>query len=336
MLEKPSISEETIKNILFKGFGLSNQTIHFLPLGADQNTAVYKAVTRDAKSYFVKLRFGELNFASIAIPRFLFDSGLRQIIPPIPLVNNSLWLEEENFTVQVYPFVDGNHGFHSPLTAIQWQIFGQTIKKLHQTNLPNSLRAMVPEEEYSTRFGEILRNNIENIGSYSLEDELDRKTVSLMTEKKATILELIQRSEILAQSLKKHPPEHVLCHGDMHGWNLLIGLEGDLYLVDWDTLVFAPKERDLMFIGAGIGNSGYSPQEETRLFYTGYGQTEINPYALAFYRYSRIVEDIALFFDQIILADEHNEDRKQAFLYLRSNFYPGGPIERAILSDQTV
>ena len=54
-----------------------------------------------------------------------------------------------------------------------------------------------------------------------------------------------------------------------------------------------------MFIGAGLGNSGYSPEEEAYLFYDGYGETEINQIAIAYYRYARIVEDIAVLCDEI-------------------------------------
>jgi spectinomycin phosphotransferase len=37
---------------------------------------------------------------------------------------------------------------------------------------------------------------------------------------------------------------------------LIVDKENALYIVDWDTLIFAPVERDLMFIGAGIWDSG--------------------------------------------------------------------------------
>ena len=44
----------------------------------------------------------------------------------------------------------------------------------------------------------------------------------------------------------------------------------NLYLVGGDTLILAPKKPDLMFIGGGIWDSGYTPDEES-LFYKGYG-----------------------------------------------------------------
>ena len=213
--------------------------------------------------------------------------------------------------------------------------FGQTIKLIHNIHLNTLIRTMVPKEEYSTAFGDRLRKVLENINSYSQEDDLCQETVKFLIEKKTAILDLVQRSETLAKVLKKQPSEIVLCHGDMHGWNLLIGQEGDLYLVDWDTLVLAPKERDLMFIGAGLGNSGYSPEEEAYLFYDGYGETEINQLAIAYYRYARIVEDVAVICDQIFHSEEEGEDRKQALLYLKSNFDPGGTIDTAYLADLT-
>ncbi len=104
-----------------------------------------------------------------------------------------------------------------------------------------------------------------------------------------------------------------MCHADIHGWNLLIDKEGALFVVDWDTVIFAPKERDLMFVGAGIGDSGRTPLEEEALFYQGYGHTNINQAGIAYYRYERVIEDIGVYCEQIFLSDEGEGDRIQSF-----------------------
>ena len=88
-----------------------------------------------------------------------------------------------------------------------------------------------------------------------------------------------------------------------------------------------------MFIGAGLGGNGHPPLEEEALFYRGYGQTRIDPVALAYYRYERIIEDIGIFCEQIFLSDEGGEDRQQAFEYLQSNYLPGGALELAHRSE---
>ena len=90
-----------------------------------------------------------------------------------------------------------------------------------------------------------------------------------------------------------------------------------------------------MFVGSGLGGNGRSPQEETNLFYQGYGQTSVNPIGLAYYRYERIIEDIALFCEDLLLSDEGGEDRAQALIYLQSNFLPNSTIEAAYRADRS-
>ena len=52
----------------------------------------------------------------------------------------------------------------------------------------------------------------------------------------------------------------------LQGWNLMIDKESALYIVDWNTLIFAPKERDLMFVGDSIRDSGLTATEEESIF----------------------------------------------------------------------
>ena len=90
-----------------------------------------------------------------------------------------------------------------------------------------------------------------------------------------------------------------------------------------------------MFIGSGVCGEWFPPAEEERLFYQGYGATEVDQAALAHYRYDRIVQDIAAFSEQILLTNEGGEDRAQSLQYLTSNFAPGGVVEIAYRLDRT-
>jgi spectinomycin phosphotransferase len=79
-----------------------------------------------------------------------------------------------------------------------------------------------------------------------------------------------------------------------------------------------------------------TPQQEEALFYEGYGPTSIDPDALAYYRYERIVEDIAVYCEQLIYRTTARADREQALHYLMSNFLPNGTIEIAYRADKTL
>ena len=82
--------------------------------------------------------------------------------------------------------------------------------------------------------------------------------------------------------------------------------EGDrLSIVGWHAPILAPKERDLMFIGGGVGNAWNQPRQQA-LFYEGYGPSEIDAVALAYYRYERITRDVLELCDRILDSAKAN------------------------------
>jgi len=115
----------------------------------------------------------------------------------------------------------------------------------------------------------------------------------------------------------------------------LITPTGTLYIVDLDTLILAPKERDLMFVGGGLAGGWHTPQQEEILFYQVYGATQLDGVALAYYRYERIIQDIAVYCEELLSDRGSAEDRAQSLYYLTSNFRPGSVLEIAYQSDQT-
>jgi spectinomycin phosphotransferase len=335
MLEKPELEDEKIINCLKDEYGLSVEKLSFLPLGADLNTAVYRVEADDETVYFLKLRRGEFNEASVTVPRYLNDLGIKQIIPPLTTRIGQLWAGLALFKVILYPFVEGHNGFERNLSDQQWVEFGAALKKFHTADIPSRITGSIQREGFSTRWRETVKMFLARIEEETFDEPVAIEMAAFLKTKGDETLELVKRAERFAQMLQERPLEFILCHADIHAWNLLIADKDNFYMVDWDTLIFAPKERDLMFVGGGLGGNGHTPQEEEALFYQGYGQTNINQIAIAYYRYERIIEDIAVFCEQVFLSSEGGENRKQALEYLKSNFLPNGTIERACQSDKT-
>ena len=127
----------------------------------------------------------------------------------------------------------------------------------------------------------------------------------------------------------------MLCHADIHAGNVLIEKNDTIYIVDWDQPIMAPKERDLMFIGGGIGNVWNNPREE-KFFYKGYGKIEINMTILAYYRHERIVEDIALYSQQLLLTIDGGKDREEMYKQFISMFEPRNVVEIAFKIDKNL
>jgi spectinomycin phosphotransferase len=333
MLEKPGLKDETLVACVREAYGLRVEKISFLPLGADRHTAVYRVVTSEERKYFLKLRKGDFHEASVAVPNYLSDSGVKQVIPALATQTGQLWANLMPFKVILYPFVEGHHGFEGKLSGEQWAAFGSGLKRFHTTEFPTELTGGIRKEDFSPKWRKRLRKFLGYIEKETVREPVAVELADFLKSNKDVLLDLIQRAERFSGMLQGRSAEFIVCHGDIHGWNLLIDTDGALYMVDWDTLVFAPKERDLMFIGGGFGESGYTPQEEESLFCQGYGRIKMDQIALAYYRCERIIEDIAVYLEQVFLSEGGGEDRKAALENVRSNFLPNGTIAMACQSD---
>lgn len=333
MIEKHAIPFQHIIDCLSTNYGIVATALTLLPIGADMSASVYKAETQGGQSYFVKLKHGHHYEISIAILALLQDSGIQQIIPPIKTIDGKLTRHIDDFTLIVYPFVDGQNGFCYNLTDDQWITLGKVLRQVHEFDVPPSIRDLVRKEAYSDKWRRAVRSLDARIDENLNGDEAALKLQLFMREHRAVIHYLVDRAEALSQRVQEQSPEFVLCHSDIHGGNVLIDGNGAIYIVDWDDPIMAPKERDLMFIGGGVANVWNNPREE-EFFYKGYGKTEINRAILAYYRHERIVQDIAEYGQALLLTSVGGKDRLEMYKQFADMFEPNGVVDIAFKTDE--
>lgn len=332
MIEKYPLSDQFIINCLKADYGIKVTVLTFLPLGADMNASVYKAQTYDQTCYFVKLKRGHCYDMSIAILALLQASGIQQIIPPVKTTNGELTQHINDFTLTVYPFVDGKNGFCFNLTDGQWVTLGKVLRQVHEFDVPPSIKDLIRKEAYSDKWRKAVRSLYAHVDGNLNGDETALKLQLFMREHRAVIHYLVQRADTLSQKIQEQSSKFVLCHSDIHGGNVLIDESGSIFIVDWDDPIMAPKERDLMFIGGGVANVWNNPREE-EFFYKGYGETEINRAILAYYRHERIVEDIAEYGQALLLTPDGGEDRLEMFEQFKGMFEANGVVDIAFKTD---
>jgi len=327
MLEKPDIPDELIISRLQTEYGLDVAELTFLPIGADLRTAVYRVVADDGTACFLKLR---RNFKEIIVrvPIFLRDNSMQEIIVPLETKSKQYWADFGDYKLILYPFIEGKDGFDIELSDIHRRTLGTAFKRIHAAQVPPELKILIPKETFSLGWREDMKSYQAKVESETFTDPTAVKLAEFIKSKQSEITRLIERAEQLASELQSKPLELVLCHTDIHGGNILISDNGELYIVDWDDPILAPKERDLMFIGGGIDEIWKSKQEEA-VFYEGYGETEINITALAYYRYQRVIEDLVVICEQLLTTDEGGADRERSYGWFISNFEPGQTIEIA-------
>jgi spectinomycin phosphotransferase len=198
--------------------------------------------------------------------------------------------------------------------------------------LPPELSNRVHHEIFSPQWRDRVKKLLVWVKEETFTDPVAAQLADLITVKAHEITVLLQKAEQLSSAVQAQNLEFVLCHSDIHAGNLLIESQGSVYIVDWDHPVLAPKERDLMFVGGGIGSHWYTPKEQG-LFYAGYGRTEINLAALAYYRFERIIKDIAEWSEQVWLTGEGGKDRARALQGFVRWFSPHDVVEMAYRAD---
>lgn len=336
MKEKPSVPDSLIIGCLSADYGIEVATLTFLPIGADLNASIYKVQavdqTANRSSYFVKLKRSHHPDISVAIVELLHKAGIQQIIPTIKTLHGRPTQRIGDFTLIVYPFIEGQDGFSRNLTDPQWIELGQALRRVHEINVPSSIKEQVRQEAYSPKWREAVRALYAYMDVEPV-DEAASKFLKFMKKNIFAIRRLVERAEQLSQKLHNHPSKLVLCHSDIHAGNVLLGKNDAIYIVDWDDPILAPKERDLMFIGGGVGNV-WNKLHEEKLFYKGYGNTEVDSTILAYYRHERIVEDIAIYGQELLLTTVGGEDRGEMYKQFVALFEPQGVVDIAFKTDE--
>lgn len=328
MLTPPDLSSDVIAAYVRDAYSVDVTQVTFLPIGADADAAVYRLDSADGAAYFLKLRRARFDEIAVAVPAFLNEHGAPAVMSPLLTTGGALWTSGHGFTWILYTFFSGPNGFERPLSGAQWQTLGMSLRAVHAAILPALLAARVPREDYSPRWRDIVTAYSEQVERDRFADPIAERLATGWREKRREIATLVERAADLAQRLREKSLPFVLCHTDLHAGNVLLGADGELAIVDWDDPILAPKERDLMFFGAGVGAIWDTAREET-LFYQGYGPVEIDVTALTYYRYERIVADFASYGEQIFEAQGGVEDRENGVRKVMGQFEPGRVIDIA-------
>ncbi|HAU1192218.1 TPA: aminoglycoside O-phosphotransferase APH(9)-Ia [Legionella pneumophila] len=326
-----NIPDQQLIKLLKVYYGIDIHAVQLIVGGADMNAFGYKADS-ESNSYFVKLKYGHHDEINLSIIRLLHDSGIKEIIFPIYTRDAKLFQQIDHFKIIVYPFIDAPNGFTQNLTEKQWQQLGKVLRQIHETSVPTAIQQRLRKETYSPKWREMVRSFYNKIGFDDSDDQITADFKSFFNQKIDSIHRLVDSSEELSKKIQLDLDKYVLCHSDVHAGNVLVVNEESIYIIDWDEPMLAPKERDLMFIGGGIGNVWNKPHE-IDYFYEGYGKTNVDKIILSYYRHERIVEDIAIYGQDLLLRVQNDESRLESFKHFKSMFDPNDVVEIAFSSD---
>jgi spectinomycin phosphotransferase len=308
MLEKPNIQDQKIADCLSAHYGITAAELAFLPIGYDASAWAYRVAAADGQRCFLKLRRGAIHMAPAAIARYLKAEGIGQVVAPLLTVTGQLMAPIEGYTLLLYPWIDGGSGMEAGLTDDQWTAYGALVRQIHAMQLPVELAAELPREDFILRhnWGIFVRQFSMSVQQQTYRNSYEREFSRLWRAYQDEIMRILERAERLGSGLRHRSSDFVLCHADIHTANLIVTPDGQLQVVDWDQPIFAPRERDLMFV---VGSDAVSTREET-LFFAGYGEAEIDALALTYYRAEWCVQEFVDFAQRVFQLDDVGDETK--------------------------
>lgn len=324
--EPSSITSQELVQLLDSSYGLKVENIVFSPVG--EGAWSYIATDASGMKYWVKLIKGDFYRPLVEVPLFLKEHYQFECAPVLRSRKGDSAVALKEYTVIVYEFLEGEIVGDRSLSAEQWEEIGQLLGTLHNSTLPDSLGSTLRREDFA-RFQENAARVVAFAKSEKHIGKTQRQLAELIQGKLDEIAAILTRIKELAKAAEKLNTPYVICHTDAHVWNIFLTTEGKFVLLDWDTVMYAPAERDLMFFTG----------KEQNDFLRGYRKikpdVQANEMIIIYYKYEWVVQEISDYGERVFFEEINEEAKEHALEKFRELFYPGNVIEQAYGADRS-
>ncbi len=320
MRKPPGIAEEQLRACFQERYDLYPVTLEFLPLGLDYDAGVYRVVSEQGTAYLLKVTSRPLYEPRCLVPRYLNDQGITSVVAPIPTRSGALWTLLEDWTVIVYPFIDGDTSL-TGMTNEQWKEVGTIFRQIHQVRLqPSGFESLRKETFDPTGYTRWVHDfETQHLHSRHGGSKSSRALLADWRTHQSTIHTAVDSLEKLAEVLQSRTLPYVISHADLHPANLLRDQHGHVFVIDWDEVMLAPKERDFIFVR----------EPQAGAFFQGYGQREIDWVALTYYLWERVVQDLIVDARDVCFRDDWAEETRADAARLFHKLFTDGSVINA-------
>jgi spectinomycin phosphotransferase len=262
------LSEDVLASVLAGEWGLAIASMTYQPLGFGSHH--WQIVDADGTRWFgtvdeletkrhsahesLDTAFDRLR-AALGTARALADHGGTFAVAPVPAQYGAPVVRMgDRFGVAVYPFVDGQ--------TFRW---GEFFPAAHRGGVLDMVTAVHAAPEAVRRHAQAddftvpLRDEME--ATLRAPDDIDdiddagpyaRPAAHLLATHAEPVRRQLARYDELVVSARARPDRAVLTHGEPHPGNTMLTPDG-WRLIDWDTVLVAPPERDLWMLDPGDG-----------------------------------------------------------------------------------
>lgn len=260
-------------------------------------------VDSDSGRYFAKLVRPPFDVPTLVptlpVLRELRQLGIEQIIYPIPTLTGQLSLAFDGGTFILFNRVEGAWVFDFP-----FEPYVRLLASIH--GLSDQIKTPLPRETFELTFMNDLLAVCERLWTGTFAHPQEHALAQWASARRSDLLRDIGIAEAAVKQLQSADLAFILTHGDAPGNILYDGQQ--VVLVDWDTVLLAPRERDTWF-----HRDDADFLRLYRQFVPGY---DFDPTAYRFYLYKRYLEDALGFFEKILSVESSDAVKAENYRQL--------------------
>jgi hypothetical protein len=251
--------------------------------------------------------------AAFATARALrIDAGLSFVIAPIPAAGGQLVSRlSEQYSLVVHSYVEGEPAGQD----------GEFVRDEDRRAVMDMLvqihaaRGGYPRaDDFAVPKLDALETMLDQTGAEWDSGPYSRPAWDLLNTHAQDLSALIDAYKCMASRVAASPERMVVTHGEPHASNVITTTTGSLVLVDWDTALLAPPERDLSHLA-------YDDPSVLHRYEHATG-TKIDGEALSLYRLWWDLSEVAGYLDLFRSPHEDTADTRESWTNLLQYLRP--------------
>lgn len=325
LTEPRDLDRSELEQVLQESWGLRDPQLDYLAVGFGSHH--WKAVDARGTRRFVTVddleadfrpapdndsAFADLDRAFRTAAELRDNATLEFVVAPLFDRDGAVIRRiSHRYALSMSPFIDGESSEWGPYERPDdRRVMGAVLGRLHAateqvpTDLPRREDFVVPSRAALVEALHDLDRTWDS-GPFS---EPVRKLLQVSAHE---LERRLQEYDELAAGVRERSDSWVVTHGEPHRANVIRDPHGGVHLVDWDTTLIAPRERDLQMV-LDQDLTGWHEYRELA------GVSSLNHDALQLYRWWWDLADIAVFVAGFRRPHERTEDTVASWEILAS------------------
>jgi spectinomycin phosphotransferase len=315
LTEPEDLDRAELEALLERHWGLRGATLTYLKVGfgshhwrADGSRSTQRFVTvDDLEAGFqagpdTDSAFAALDRAFRTAGRLRNEAKLDFVVAPLPDYEGSVIRRlSDRYAVTVSPLIEGESSTYGSYESLDdRRRMGGILGRLHAAtkHVPIDLPR---REDFALPSRAALVEALHELERPWSSGPFGEPARRLLHASAHDLERRLQEYDELVAHVRKSSDPWVVTHGEPHRANVIRGLQDGFYLVDWDTTLIAPRERDLRMVldreltgwdeYVAIAGAASLNQEAIELYRRWWDLTDIGVYTALFRRPHERTED---------------------------------------------